>query len=33
VELNQTWMLVLLAMTGCSLFFSGLLLWKRTRFS
>jgi drug/metabolite transporter (DMT)-like permease len=33
VPLNHTWILILLTITGCSLFFSGLLLWKRTRFS
>jgi drug/metabolite transporter (DMT)-like permease len=33
VELNVTWMFVLLGLTVCSLFLSGLLLWKRTRFS
>jgi len=33
VGLNHTWMLLLLAITCCSLFFSGMLLWKRTRFS
>jgi drug/metabolite transporter (DMT)-like permease len=32
-ELNYTWMLLLLAITCCSLLFSGMLLWKWTRFS
>jgi drug/metabolite transporter (DMT)-like permease len=32
-ELNLPWMLCLLAATVCTLFFSGLLLWRRTRFS
>ncbi len=33
VELNFVWIAVLLTITGCSLFLSGMLLWKRTRFS
>lgn len=33
VELNLAWIGILLTITCCSLFFSGMLLWKRTRFS
>ncbi|MDR3793398.1 MAG: EamA family transporter [Terracidiphilus sp.] len=33
VALDYYWMGALLAATLCTLFFSGLLLWKRTRFS
>ena len=33
VAMGLGWMVALLALTICSLFLSGLLLWKRTRFS
>jgi drug/metabolite transporter (DMT)-like permease len=33
IALNLSWAIVLLALTLCSLFLSGWLLWKRTRFS
>jgi drug/metabolite transporter (DMT)-like permease len=33
MAMNLSWMFALLAVTVCSLFLSGLLLWKRTRFS